>query len=253
MTTDPQNRRAQVREKFLELLQGHPEGRRWSELVEELQKAFPEFPYGTLTGNVWNLDQVMPDTVGKYSRGVWVLKEFMAASESTTTDVQAAEGPGSKPKEEEFYEAFAGYLETELQECTKVMALSGNLFKDKWGTPDVIGVLKPKPSDVIKFPVEIISIEVKTDTSQLITAFGQACSYKLFSHKAYIVVPSDSPTPDVERLESLCLIFGIGLITFDRTDPKKPGFTIRCRATKTEPDMFYVNEKIKLVADRLLG
>jgi hypothetical protein len=50
MTTDPQNRRAQVSEKYLELLKGHPGWRRWSELVEEREKNFPEFPYGTLTG-----------------------------------------------------------------------------------------------------------------------------------------------------------------------------------------------------------
>lgn len=30
-----QNRRAQVREKFLELLMGHPDGRHWSELVKK--------------------------------------------------------------------------------------------------------------------------------------------------------------------------------------------------------------------------
>lgn len=232
------------------MLKGHPQGRRWKDVFQELQTAFPDYPWGTLAGSIWDLDKQAPERVGKLARGIWILKEYMHAP--SAGEMQAVETPDSKPKEEEFYEAFAVYLETELQECTKVTALGGNILGDKWGTPDVMGVLKPKSSDIIKFPVEIVSIEVKTETNQLITAFGQACSYKLFSHKTYIAVPSDSAIADIERLESLCLIFGIGLITFDRKDPKKPGFSIRCRAMKTEPDMFYVNEKISKVADRLL-
>ncbi|MCI0565167.1 MAG: hypothetical protein MN733_42415 [Nitrososphaera sp.] len=121
------------------------------------------------------------------------------------------------------------------------------------GTPDVIGVLKPKPTDIFTFPSEIVSAEIKIDYFGLITAFGQACSYKLFSHKSYIVVPAAAQEEDISRLDSLCLIFGIGLIVFDSQKPKEPNFSIKTRAARHEPDMFYVNKHLKEIADELLS
>ncbi|HPZ82952.1 MAG TPA: hypothetical protein PL064_05940, partial [Thermogutta sp.] len=123
--------------------------------------------------------------------------------------------------------------------------------KDKWGTPDVIGIREPRKSDIIKPPTEIVSAEVKLDTANVITAFGQACSYKLFSHKSYLVIPSDSPEEDLARVDALCRIFGIGLILFDRRKPESPNFEIRVRAAKHEPDMFYANKYLRFVEEDL--
>lgn len=92
-----------------------------------------------------------------------------------------------------------------------------------------------------------MSAEIKIDTRDLITAFGQACSYKLFSHKSYIVIPKESMEEDVARIDALCLIFGIGLILFDSSNSITPLFEIRVRAGKHEPDMFYVNRYMKLL------
>ena len=126
--------------------------------------------------------------------------------------------------------------------------MGGNKFGDKWGTPDVLGIYKFSETDPIRPPIEIVSAEIKTDTNQLITAFGQACSYKLFSHKVYLVVPKDAER-DIGRLESLCSRFGIGLILFDRSNPKSPDFEIRTRAAKNEPDYFYVNDYLKKLGE----
>ena len=96
--------------------------------------------------------------------------------------------------------------------------------------------------------VIVIPAEIKTDTQGLITAFGQACAYGAFSHKIYIAVPKSSDAEDKEKLESLCLIFGIGLILFDSTNPQDPRFKMsEFRPAKHEPEMFYVNKYIKLV------
>ena len=65
------------------------------------------------------------------------------------------------------------------------------------GPPDIVGIREPKKSDIVKFPTEIVSAEVKIDPVGLITAFGQACAYRLFSHKSYIVVPDDSDRKSV--------------------------------------------------------
>jgi hypothetical protein len=51
----------------------------------------------------------------------------------------------------------------ELEECPKAIAVGGAVFRDKWGTPNVIGIREPKKSDIVKFPTEIVSAEVKID------------------------------------------------------------------------------------------
>ena len=117
----------------------------------------------------------------------------------------------------------------------------------------MIGVRESKRGDIVKFSTEIVSVEIKIDTTSLITAFGQACAYRLFSHKSYIVVPENSPEDDLARLDTLCRIFGVGLILLNATNPKNPNFQIRVRATRHEPDMFYVNRYMKIVEDELFS
>ena len=94
---------------------------------------------------------------------------------------------------------------------------------------------------------------MKLDKAGLIVAFGQACAYKLFSHKSYIVVPSDSSEEDIGRLDVLCRTLGVGLILFSGDDPANPKFEIRVRAARHEPDMFYVNHYMKLLEDKLFS
>jgi len=154
-------------------------------------------------------------------------------------------------KEEDFYKPFADWLMNVVEEATKAIPLGGNKFRDKWGTPDVIGIRESRRSDIIEFPTEIVSAEVKADTRDLITAFGQACSYRLFSHKCYIVIPKNSPEEDIFRIDTLCLIFGMGLVLFDAGNVDQPEFEIRVRPLKHEPDMLYVNRYIKLIEREL--
>ena len=116
-----------------------------------------------------------------------------------------------------------------------------------------MGIYKPLASNLIKFPIEIVSAEIKIDKAGLIIAFGQACAYKLFSHRSYIVVPVKSQEEDIARLDVLCRTLGVGLILFDATNPETPNFEIRVRAAKHEPDMFYVNRYMKLVEEKLFS
>ena len=71
--------------------------------------------------------------------------------------------------EEGFYQPVADWLVNELEECNKAIPLGGNRFKEKWGAPDVIGIREPRKSDIIKPPTEIVSVEIKIDTGNLIT------------------------------------------------------------------------------------
>ncbi len=240
----------QIAAKAIELLQEHPHGLRYSQLTEQIHAALPDVNVNTIGGTIWNLEVQVPADVSKPARGLYLHTRFReAAPEPLPRELLAIE----KVREAQFYEPFADWLIKELEECTKAVAIGGAVFKDKWGTPDVVGIREPKKSDIIKFPTEIVSAEVKIDPVGLITAFGQACAYRLFSHKSYIVVPIDSPEDDIARLDTLGRIFGIGLILFNARDPQQPAFEIRVRAAKHEPDMFYVNRCMRLIEDQLFG
>ena len=244
----------QIRKIALEILAEMPEGVRYTDLAKMIYEQNNSFNQNTINGTLAVLESSCADKVYKPDRGLFRLIKF---KENITTqpDQQATKVTKTTKKnniaEGDFYQPFADWLVTELEECTKAIGLGGNIFQDKWGTPDVVGVRESKRSDIIQLPTEIVVGEIKTDTNGLITAFGQACAYKIFSHKSYIVVPNDSKIEDKTRLDTLCRLFGIGLILFDSKNHKDPNFEIRVRAIKHEPDMFFVNKNLKLIEGKL--
>jgi hypothetical protein len=223
----------------IKILEKAPKGLRFSEIKRQLKGLFGDkIKETTLTNYLVQLRRDIEE--GKVSeivipdKGVYIHRQFYGGLEKRKP---------AKVREEEFYPSFANFLVNDLMECTTAIPLGGNLFQDKWGTPDMIGVYKFSQIDPIKPPPEIVTAEIKIDENQLITAFGQACAYKLFSHKVYLVVPNSSK--DLARVESLCLRFGIGLIVFDAATPENPNYEIRTRALKSEPDYYYLNEYLR--------
>jgi hypothetical protein len=245
-------RKEKIREKAVEILKSNPDGLRYSELAKRISEIYKEIPIKTIRGSIWNLDSIFPDKIVKPSRGLFMLSEFKS-EDSEQLKEELIPKHIEKHKEEDFYAPFADWLVNELEDCTKAIPLGGNRFKDKWGTPDVIGKRESKRSDILQAPIEIVSAEIKSEVNQLITAFGQACSYRLFSHKSYLVVPKGSPQDEIARLDSLCMVFGIGLILFNSLDCKNPEFEIRVRPIKQEPDMFYVNKYMKYIEKELFS
>jgi hypothetical protein len=246
-----ETKREKIISKAMSIIKSNSNGIRYSDLVRKIQEEFSDIPVNTIHGTVWNLDIRNPNEIYKPTRGLFRHTDFKDAEVNKVK--QGLPASIKKIKEEDFYQPFADWLVNEIEECTKAIPLGGNKFKDKWGTPDVIGIREPRKSDIIKPPTEIVSVEIKIDTTNLITAFGQACSYKLFSHKSYIVISKESPDEDIAKLDALCRIFGIGLILFDSNNPDIPLFEIRVRAIKHEPDMFYVNKYMKTIEDDLFS
>lgn len=245
------SKKERITDKALALLAEAPTGIRFSDLVAQLQSQFPDDPYGTLTGTVWNLDARLPDDVYKPSRGLFRLTQYRVEPQLVPAEQPECVEAPENIKESAFYEPFADYLLNDLEECTKAIPLGGNKFGGKWGTPDVFGIFRSRESDIVKMPLEVIVAEVKLDAGQLITAFGQACAYKLFAHRSYLVIPRSAQPEDIGRLDALCTIFGIGLILFDQSQPSNPAFQIRVRAHRHEPDAFYVNQNVRMIADQL--
>lgn len=241
---------ATIRERITEiafkLLKANPDGIRYADLIRKIIQEDGSLKPNTVHGTVWDLDTKFPNRVFKPSRGLFRLTEFRD-QDTDQLRPELLPKPAKKINEEDFYRIFADWLVNDLEECTKAIALGGNKFRDKWGTPDVIGTRESKRSDIIQAPTEIVSAEIKIDASQFVTAFGQACAYCLFSHRSYLVVPEESPQDELARLDSLCQVFGIGLILFDANNTTDPSFKIRVRARKQEPDLFYSNKYMKLI------
>jgi hypothetical protein len=239
----------QIVQKAREIISAEAAGIRYSELARRIQEALGA-NINTINGNIWNLDVRLPEEIYKPARGIFKHTRYRQPDE--ISESPAIQQPAEEQiAEERFYQPFADWIVNELEECTRAIPLGGNIFRDKWGTPDVIGIRRPRESDIIKPPIEIVSAEIKLDTAGLITAFGQACAYKLFSHRSYIVVPLQSSEADIARLDALGRIFGIGVILFDSGKPSEPAFEIRVRASRDEPDMFYVNKFLKLIEEEL--
>lgn len=236
----------------MDILKDHPQGVRYSDIVNGVKERLrgsdiPQNTINTLISTFLNGRKKPPQDVYKVSRGLF---QYSSNKESEKEDVKKSR---ENINEKDFYEPFANYLTADLEECTKAIPLGGKKFADKWGTPDVIGKNESNRSDIIKHETEIVTAEIKTDDSSLITAFGQACAYKSFSHKVYIVIPKSASEEDKSRVESLSLIFGIGLIFFDANSKENPQFEIRVRPIKHEPDSFYVNKYLKLVEKDLFN
>jgi hypothetical protein len=247
-----------IREKIIALsiqaLTQTPTGLRFAEIMRYVKTHLdPSIKHTNIPANLVKLVEFSDGRITKVDKGFYQLTDFFGK----TVNVEIVSLPLNKRiTEQDFYQSFADWLVSELEDCTKTEVVGGATFGDKWATPDVIGVLKSKPSDIFKFEHEIVAAEIKISGGEsLVTALGQACSYRLFAHRSYIVVPKQASKSDLDRLDSLCLLFGIGLVVFDVQNPDNPEYSIKTRALTHKPDMFYLNHYLGKsgLGDKLLS
>lgn len=242
--------RARIRAAAVDLLSQHPEGLRYSDLHRRIHAMSPGFNAGTINSSIWNLDTVLPQQVYKPSKGLYRLTEFRRDEPSgPARQGQTPQQP--RTKEKTYYRLFCDWLINEVEEVTHAIPLGGNRFRDKWGTPDVIGKLESRRSDVIKAPTQIVAAEIKVEPSQVVEAYGQCCAYQLFSHKVWLVIPGSVNKDDLARVDSLCEISGIGLVVFDASNPAMPNFELVLRPRANQPDLFYTNRYLSLIEKEL--
>lgn len=65
-----------INAKALELLDDKPEGIRWSDLLQQLQSANPDWHPKTVNGCVWKLVEKFPDQVYKPEKGLFRLTKY---------------------------------------------------------------------------------------------------------------------------------------------------------------------------------
>ena len=79
-TPDPSLKSSKVTErinaKAFELLEKHPEGLRWSELLSMIKASDPAFHPKTVNGCVWKLVERFPEKIYKPSKGLFRLLKY---------------------------------------------------------------------------------------------------------------------------------------------------------------------------------
>ena len=75
MINNPTTITGQINQKAIDILEKHPEGIRWSEMLRLIQEAFPDFHPKTINGCVWKLVDNFPDKVYKPEKGLFKLVE----------------------------------------------------------------------------------------------------------------------------------------------------------------------------------
>ncbi len=109
------NQRARIRLAAVDLLQQHPEGLTYTELVQAMRQLHPDRNLKSLSNDVVNLDRHFPSKVYKPAKGVYRHNRF-----KDSTDPQAAEpklpvvGRSARIAEEKFYPLFAAWLTNDL-------------------------------------------------------------------------------------------------------------------------------------------
>jgi hypothetical protein len=238
----------------LDILSKYPDGIRYGELTRAVMEADPTFKPNVVRTQVSMLANDATK-VRRIARGVLSPAEHdLSMPAGTNVDQQSISTSDYQIhslSELRFYEPFAQWLSGAGDLATEAIALGSASMRSKWGTPDVVGVYKSKASDLVKFPSEIVSAEIKVDVNQSIVAFGQAISYRLFSHETIIVMPLEikNKEEDHSRLQSLCELFGVGYVLFDRSNMEDPNFSVVVPPRRFEPDMFYVNVFARLLHD----
>jgi hypothetical protein len=255
--------RTQIHQRAMRVLEDNPQGIRWTELLRTVETGAPGTPHNSVHGGIHNLLTTRSSDIVKVARGTYQLAKYIEADDALAsaqasatgaTSVQAETSGIETLNEQDFYGSFAEWL-MENDEATVASALGGSSLGGKWGTPDVIGVLKPRAQDIFKFEPQIVTAEIKAVPSQPVVAFGQAVAYRLFSHKSYVVVPNSTSGDDINRLKSLCSIHGVGLVTF-ALNKEQPDFLVVVLPVNAAPDMFYVNsmlERLKANEPNLLN
>lgn len=61
---------------IFELLEAHPEGVRWTDLLKLIEKSDPNLHPKTINGCVWKLVEKYPDRVYKPEKGLFKLVKF---------------------------------------------------------------------------------------------------------------------------------------------------------------------------------
>ena len=130
--------------------------------------------------------------------------------------------------------------------CTFATEVGGALSGWEYGTPDVVGILRPDPLvRPLNLPSEVVAIEVKlgAERHSLNTGCAQAALYKQFAHKAYLVVHSQGDEIPA-WVQKACASSGIGLCALN-LDGEEPTLQCIVEAPSNAPGLRLLSDFIR--------
>lgn len=239
----------QVLEKSLEILENHPGGIQARYLVKELkEKYFPNVPEVSIRTALIRV-LILHTQVEKLTNGYYILKKYLYG-----------QSPESLPNSDDFRKItskfndrlicvlFTDFLINELKEATTAYNLCGKKPKREWFIPDILGINRFSNNLVNNQEIEIISIALSCDIGHLAFAVGRTVSYKIFSHRIYILVPSEVENNEgkMNWLEIMTKKFGIGVV-FYKKENHQVDFKVIIKPKTGTPDPSYVADYLQSV------
>ena len=76
--TPPTTATGRIHTIIFSLLEQHPEGLRWTELLRKIEQADPNLHTKTINGCVWKITERYPHKVYKPSKGVFRLRKYIS-------------------------------------------------------------------------------------------------------------------------------------------------------------------------------
>lgn len=227
------------------LIDSQEEGVSLQEIKRKVLTENSDISQHTIRFEVGQLAREYPDRILRKDRGVYGRASDLPIQEYPTEREQETDQKKEKP----FYDPLVDFL-LDKEECEYSSVLGNNRVPGFWNTPDVIGTKRSPRSHLIQYTTELISAEVKYADKQreIITGFGQAVAYKLFSNKVYLVIPSVALEA---RVIELCMNESIGLIKYDRTNPSKPRMDFVLRAPFCRPNPTHTRDWVEELMGRI--
>lgn len=231
-------------------LKKNSDGMVHSHLIEAVLVRNPKINQHTVVRAVVDLPKDHPDAVvkGEGWGAPYRLKKIVDR-EAAEEDAEEDAAQGTQTRERSYYKPFRNWLLSE-EKC-QMAAATGDVRKGKrgkWMIPDVVGKRDRELIPNLTLLPEITSVEIKYGVTwnELIQGFGQACAFKTFSHKTYLVVPQQIK-PDYRRLlDHLCELFHVGFVVYDsEVKPEAVTFTEVLRPQPHEPD----HDELKKIND----
>lgn len=193
-----------LQEEAVKVICQHPSGIRLMPLAREVHNLHPEAPFASIPPILRSVGRItLTNVISRPERGLFVP---IRIGEHKTA--------GPVAREEDFHLPLAEFIEGDVEELTAAVPMGSQVLGDTWGLPDIIGVYRQCAGDAFSWTPEILAVEVRGKTEDLLSAFGQAVAHQLFATKTYLALPRTLSFSDRRELVVRCHLHGLGLILF---------------------------------------
>jgi len=216
----------QLQEEAVKVVCQHPSGIRLMPLAREVHNKHPEAPFASIPPVLRSLGRItLTNVISRPERGLFV---------PISMGERQPAGPAARV--EAFYLPLAEFIEGDVAELTAAVPLGSQGLGGPWGLPDIVGVYRRCAGDSFSWTPEILAVEVRGTTEDILTAYGQAAAHQLFATKTYLALPHTLSFSDRRELVVRCQLHGLGLILFGPSPRDEYTALVPARRCPPAPD-----------------